>query len=290
MKNKTMNYTKPIILMGFIFVFTSTIYAQAIDIPRPSPKASVSQMIGVNNISVTYGRPSVKGRKIIGGLVPYDKVWRAGANEATTISFEHSVIFEGNPIIKGTYGLFMIPNENHWTIILNKEAKQWGAYNYNTAHDILRIKITPVKSSFTEQCTYAFHKVTKSEATLVLSWENTSIPMKIAVDVKKQTLNEIENKLNESMKDWYNFSAAAQYHFYELKELDKALEYINIAIALKAPNPSPWMLKSQILATQGKYKKAIQLAEEAIIICKKNGFDFEIHENEEHILKWKKRL
>lgn len=184
----------------------------------------------------------------------------------------------------------MIPSKDEWTIILNKEAMQWGAYNYDKTQDLVRVKVPSLAAAFTERCTFSFQEVTKSQATLVLNWETTSVLIRISVETKSQTLNEIEKTLSEAMEDWYKFSAAAQYHFYELKELDKALEYIDIAIALKAPNPAPWMLKSQILAAQEKYKEAIELAEEAIVICKKSGFEFEIHENEEQISKWQKRI
>ncbi len=285
-----MKYLKQILFVAIAFFSINFVFTQEVNIPRASPKATVSQMIGVNTVSIKYGRPAVRGREIIGKLVPYNKVWRAGANEATSISFENEVIFEGKQVPKGTYSLFMIPTENEWTIILNKNAQQWGAYNYESSQDFLRVKVTPLKPAFTERCTYVFQEVTKSTTTLVLNWENTSVPIRISVDTKTQTLLEIESNLKESLSSWYNFSAAAQYHFYELKEFDKALEYIDIAIALKAPNPSPWMLKSQILAAQKKYKEAIVFAEEAIIICKNKGFEFEIHENEEHILQWKKRV
>ena len=117
--------------------------AQELDIPRASPKASVSQMIGVCNVALTYGRPAARGRKIIGGLVPYDKVWRAGANEATVLSFDHDMSFGGKTISKGMYGLFMIPKKDKWTIILNRVYNQWGAYNYDSNHDVLRIEVTP---------------------------------------------------------------------------------------------------------------------------------------------------
>ena len=278
-----------IVLIGIISL-SNLVMAQEMDIPRVSPKASISQIIGVNKVSITYGRPAVRGRKIIGNLVPLNKVWRSGANEATTITFEKEVRFEGKDVPKGTYSLFMIPSKNKWIVILNKIAHQWGAYNYDSYQDLLRVEVRLLKIPFTERCTYLFQEVTKSNATLTLNWEYISVPIHISTDTKKQTLGEIDKELGNSFKNWYNFSAAAQYHFYELNELDKAIEYLDIAIALKAPNPSPWMLKSQILAQQKKYSEAINYAKEAIVICKEKNFEFEIHENEEHILKWEKLI
>lgn len=284
---KILKYQLPTICMLFICHLMS---AQEMDIPRASPKATISQMIGVNNVSLTYGRPSVNGRKIIGNLVPYNKVWRAGANEATTITFDKDLRVLGKEVIKGTYAMFMIPTEQKWTLILNKTANQWGAYNYDRNQDVLRVEIAAQKSLFTEQCTFAFEQVSKTEATICLTWENVNIPIHISTNTKEQTLNEIKEEVDKSVEKWYTFSAAAQYHFYELKQLDKALEYIDIAIALKAPNPAPWMLKSQILAQQKKYSEAITYAKKAIRVSQEKNFEFEIHENEEQITKWKTLL
>ena len=138
-----------------------------------------------------------------------------------------------------------------------------------------------------EMCIYTFTDVTKSKGMLNLSWENTTISIHIETDSHAQTLDEIEKATSDSRKYWYTYSAAAQYHFYGYQEADRALKYIDIAIALEAPNPAPWMLKSQILASLGRYKEAIAVAEEAIEVCKKKNFSFEIHENEENIKKWK---
>jgi tetratricopeptide (TPR) repeat protein len=278
-------YSKYLTFLNLIiFLTTSMMNGQVLEIPRSSPSASISQTIGVCSVSIIYGRPSANGRKIIGGLVPFDKVWRAGANEATVIAFNYAIIIAGNKIPAGKYGLFMIPKKDKWIVILNSDWSQWGAYNYNKDNDVLRIEIIPQKVDYTEMCTYTFVKVTKSEGVLKMAWENLSIDLEISTDTHEQTIKEI-NKVSE---DWYSFSAAAQYYFYQLNEKEKALQYIDIAIALNAPNPSPWMLKSQILASQGKYKQAVVFAEEAIEVSKKNNFLFEVEENEENINKWKK--
>ena len=268
-------------------LFNSNLHGQALEIPRSSPSASISQTIGVCSISINYGRPSVNNREIIGGLVPYDKVWRAGANEATTISFNYAITISGNKIPAGKYGLFMIPKKDKWIVILNSEWNQWGAYNYNKENDVLRIEIVPQKADFTEMCTYSFADVNKSKGVLKMAWENLSISFEIETDTHEQTITEINKVLGKTSEGWYSFSAAAQYYFYVMNEKEKALYYIDTAIALRAPNPSPWMLKSQILAAQGKYKQAILLAEEAIEVSKQNNFLYEVEENEENINKWK---
>ncbi len=280
------------VLIFSILIFSMCIstFGQGAQIPRASPKASVSQTIGVTEISVNYCRPSVRDREIMGSLVPYDKVWRAGANEATTISFNYPVKFGKIEVNAGKYALFMIPHSNKWTIILNKEWNQWGAYNYDPKLDVLRVEVLHQKTDHTELCTYSFIGVNKVEGVLRMTWENTQIDIPLKTNTHENTLSEIDRAVSASREYWYSYSAAAQYHFYEQKNAEKALEYINVAIALNAPNPAPWMLKSQILASQGKYKAAIQMAEEAIEVSKKHGFWFEVEENEEKIKIWKKKL
>ncbi len=238
-------------------------------------------------MTVDYGRPSTNGRQIVGGLIPYNKVWRAGANEATTIVFNYAVQFGEREIPAGKYALFMIPGKDKWIIVLNSDWNQWGAYNYNTEDDALRIAIIPQKINHTEMCTYTFTEVNKSEGLLSMEWENTRISIKISTNTHQQTLDQIAKTVDAYRENWYAYSAAAQYHFYERNEAEKAMEYIDIAIALDAPNPAPWMLKSQILASQNKYMAAIKMVEKAIEVSKKNDFLFEIEENKEQIIKWR---
>lgn len=149
--------------------------------PRPSPNASVSQVIGFTDVAVTYCRPGVKGRVIWGELVPYDKVWRTGANEATTITFSDDVTIEGQKVPKGKYGLFTIPTKTTWTVILNKVAEQWGAYQYKPDQDVLRVTVTPKAGAFQERMLFTFENLTNNSAELVLSWEKLQVPVKIEV-------------------------------------------------------------------------------------------------------------
>jgi len=264
----------------------SLLFAQEFDVPRSSPKASVSQHIGVTNIAINYCRPSVNKRKIFGELIPFGKVWRTGANEATTISFPHDVKIEGNSINAGKYSIFTIPGKDQWTIIINNEWKQWGAYDYQPEQDVLRFDVKPGNTDFTELFTISFAEVSNTLGVLSMQWENTMIQMTIETDTKTNTLADIDKMTKELGANWYAYSAAAQYHFYKLKNTEEAIELINVAIAMEAPNPSPWMLKSQILAYEHKYKEAIEQAQTALEICKSYNFDHEIHENEAQIKKW----
>ena len=154
--------------------------------PQPSPLAGVTQRIGVNDVAITYHRPSVKGRKIWGELVPYDQVWRAGANEATTISFSEDVTVEGRSLPAGTYAFFAIPGKQEWTLVFNREAKQWGAFSYKEAQDALRVKVTPKAVPAEEWLSYRFRDLTLNSATVVLAWEKLEVPfvLRNRVEVK----------------------------------------------------------------------------------------------------------
>lgn len=285
-----MNVLKKIVVVILINIWISSLlvlHAQDFDIPRSSPKASVSQHIGVTPVVIQYGRPGVKDRKIFGDVIPFGKVWRTGANEATTISFPHNIHIEGQEIAAGKYGLFTIPNKDSWTVILNKEWNQWGAYHYNKEQDVLRLEIAPENHDFIELFTISFSDVNKNKGLLTLQWETTKINLEIETDTNTNTLAEINNVTKDLSANWYVYSAAAQYHFYELKNTAEAIKLINVAIALEAPNPAPWMLKSQILAYEKKYDEAITEAEMALEVCKIHNFPYEIHENEDQIKKWK---
>ncbi len=163
--------------------FTDTYSQQKDEKVRISPKASVSQTVGFTDVTVSYSRPGVKGRKIWGGLVPYDKVWRAGANEATKITFGTDVMINGKKLSAGSYGFFTVPGRNEWTLIFNKVADQWGAFEYNEAEDALRVTVKPVKGNFTEWLRYEITKTSDNTATISLEWENLKVPFKVEVKI-----------------------------------------------------------------------------------------------------------
>ncbi len=148
---------------------------------RVSPKASVMQVVGLTEVKIDYCRPGVKGRTIWGDLVPYNKVWRAGANEATTINFSSDVMIEGKKLSAGKYSFFAIPTKGDWTLIFNKVADQWGAFEYNEAEDALRITVKPQSNGFQEWLTYSFNKTGDKSAVVNLEWEKLKVPFKVEV-------------------------------------------------------------------------------------------------------------
>ena len=143
--------------------------------PKPSPAAKATGKIGASDVTVVYSSPAVKGRAIYGALVPYGEVWRAGANEATTVAFSEPVTVQGKPLPAGTYSFFVIPTSKQWTVIFNKEPKQWGAYKYDQKLDALRVVVTPRKAAkLNERLTYAV-----MPNGLTLSWEKLELPITI---------------------------------------------------------------------------------------------------------------
>ena len=146
---------------------------------RVSPKAEVMQVVGLTQVNISYSRPGVRGRKIWGGLVPYDKVWRAGADEATKFTFSTDVTIEGKKLSAGSYSFFVIPNKKEWIIIFNKVADQWGAFTYNEADDFVRIKVKPKTAEFEEWLKYEFTKTGEYVANLCFHWEKQKIVLKL---------------------------------------------------------------------------------------------------------------
>lgn len=151
--------------------------------PRVSPNAEVHQTIDTTNVRVTYGRPNVRGRTIFGDLVPYDEVWRTGANEATTITFSGNVQVNDEDVPAGTYALFTIPAEDDgWTVILNNTPNQWGAYDYEADDDHLRTTVEAYQAdAFREQMTFTFEAVDDTSATMLLHWADTAVPIPVTV-------------------------------------------------------------------------------------------------------------
>lgn len=146
---------------------------------RVSPNASVSQTIGTTEVIITYGRPAINNRIIFGDLVPFDEIWRTGANEATTITFSDDVTVEGEKLEAGTYGLFTVPGEDTWTIVFNDNPTQWGAFDYNSDEDVLRVEVKPEEAPPMEQMMFYFEEVTDESGTIVLHWDDVKVPFTV---------------------------------------------------------------------------------------------------------------
>ncbi len=239
---------------------------QPMRLPQASPGAVVKQTIGLNDVTITYSRPGVKGRKIWGGLVPYGTVWRTGANSATTIQFTEDVLVEGQPVPAGTYSLHTIPGEKEWTLILNKDANQWGSYSYDPAKDALRVKVTPVAGGPEEWMQFRFEDPTVNSARAVLVWENLQVPF----TVKNQTDTNVRAvaMLRESVAkakpgDWQTYYRAGNYLTQNRLYLDDAGAWLDKAIAI-SPTPQTHYAKARFLDAQGKTAEAIAELDRAL--------------------------
>ena len=202
-----------------------------LDLPRRSQRAQISQRIGVTDITIKYHRPLVNERKVWGDLVPYGKVWRAGANENTTITFSDPVLIEGKPLDKGTYGLHMIPNADEWTVIFSKNSTSWGAFTYDEKEDALRVTVKPTAADMHNALTYDFDQLHPDSAVIELEWEKIAVPFKVSVDVHDVVQASLKKQLrNLSQYTWMSWDDAANYLLTEKVALDDALTYANKSV------------------------------------------------------------
>ncbi|MEH6304859.1 DUF2911 domain-containing protein [Olivibacter sp. CPCC 100613] len=234
-------------------------FSQELKMPAASSKQVITQDLGISQITLSYARPNVKGRKIFGSLEPYGSVWRTGANGATTLTFSGAVIIDGKTIPAGTYGLFTIPNKNEWTIILNKDSKQWGAYEYKETDDVLRFHVKPMQTkNKVETFTISFPEVTATEATLHIAWENTAVSFPISVNQDAEIMASIDKAMKGEKKPYL---AAAQYYLNNDKDLDKALIWADEAVKANPALPYPYYWKAQIQLKKGDKAGAKATAE-----------------------------
>jgi len=223
-----------------------------LDLPRDSQHSTVAQRIGITDITISYHRPLVKGRAIWGKLVPYDQVWRAGANENTTITFTDAVSIEGQALAKGVYGLHMLPGENQWTIIFSKTHTAWGSFTYKEADDALRVTVKPQASEPHEALTYDFDDVKADSAVATLRWEKVAVPFKIEVNVHDIVRASLHNQLQGlAQYTWEAWDDAATYLLTNKYGLDEALQYEETSIRTE-PRFDNLLTKSQILEAMGR--------------------------------------
>jgi tetratricopeptide (TPR) repeat protein len=235
-----------------------------LDLPRDSQHSVVTQRIGITDVTINYHRPLVKGRTIWGKVVPYGQVWRAGANENTTIKFTDAVSIEGKPLDKGTYGLFMMPNENDWTVIFSKVHSAWGSFTYSEAEDALRITVKPQPSDMHEALTYDFDDVKKDSAIATLRWEKIAVAFRIAVDVNGIVKASLHNQLQGlAQYTWEGWDDAANYLLAQKYGLDEALKYEETSIRTE-PRFDNYLTKSQILDALGRKDEAATAKNQAL--------------------------
>src|SRR5207302_515828 len=213
-------------LASFCHAQTATGETVMLDLPRQSQHALVTQRIGITDISINYHRPLANGRQIWGKVAPYGEVWRAGANENTTISFSDPVTIEGQPLEKGTFGLHMIPGENQWTAIFSKNSTSWGSFTYKQDEDALRVNVKPQAAELHDALTYDFDELKHDSAVVTLRWEKVAVPFKVAVKVNDLVTVRIHQQLHGlNQYYWEGWDDAACYFLANKINLDEALTY-----------------------------------------------------------------
>jgi hypothetical protein len=258
-----------------------------LDLPRPSPTAKVSQVIGLTEIAVDYSSPAVKSRKIWGALVPFDQMWRTGANQATKISFSKDVTFAGKPVPAGTYALFTIPSKKEWTVVLNKKADQAGtARDYKADLDLLRVQVSPKAAPFRERMTFLFSDFTDDEGWLNLEWERLRLSIPIQVRTSEQALANIAASLDGT---WRTYAFAARYMLETKRDYTTGLKYVDQSLALKEDWLNLW-IKASLLAAKGNYKDAYPVAEKAYQLGQKADTFFFEADVKKALADWKKKL
>ena len=263
---------KRLFTLGFILlVFGTSVFAQVF-LPRESQRQDITQTVGDTKIAIVYHRPSVKGRKVWGGLVPYGQVWRTGANENTTIEFTRDVTINGQPLVAGKYGFHAIPETAEWTLIFNKVNDSWGSFTYDQKNDALRVKVKPIAvSDSRENLTYEIEDVTADSAKIVLGWEKLEIPFTVNIgDIQGRMMTAVDEAIKTRKADdarplnqgaGYVFSAKVKNRY------NDALGWLDSSLAIKETFGT-LVTKARLLEQAGRTAEAIAAGEKAIAFGK----------------------
>jgi hypothetical protein len=244
--------------------FKNGAQATELTLPLVSQRGVVTQTIGLTTVTINYCRPLVGGREIFGKTVPYGKVWRAGANENTTIAFSDDVTVEGKPLAAGTYGLHMIPDKEQWTIIFSKNATSWGSFSYDQKEDALRVTVKPKPSDMMDTLTYTFDDMKPDSTQATLRWEKAAVPFLVSADVKAITLKSIRNQLRSvGGFTWAGYDEAAQWCLDNNYELEQALKWEDTSIQNEERFEN-LESKSRILAAMGKKEESAKVLNTAL--------------------------
>jgi hypothetical protein len=263
---------KKLILAACAAFTLSGAFAQTLPTPPASPTQTVKQDFGVSSIELSYSRPGMKGRKVFGDLVPYGKVWRTGANSATTLTFADEVIIGGKKIPAGKYGLVSIPDKENWILIITKQLNATSPDAYKEENDVIRVLTKPTElKDKVETFTIQFADVMPGACALQIMWENTAVALPISTDVDAKVMKGIDDIMNKDTKPYFN---AAVYYLQNGKDLNQALAWFDKAIELST-NPNPYWMHHQranCLAKLGRKKEARDAAEKskAMAVTAKN--------------------
>jgi Protein of unknown function (DUF2911) len=259
-------FGRVLLLFQTVAVLMSLAHAQStiLDLPRQSQHAVVTQRIGITDITVNYHRPLVNSRKIWGSLVPYGQVWRAGANENTTITFTDPVTVEGKPLPKGTYGLHMIPGEKDWTVVFSKNSTSWGSFTYDEKEDALRVTVKPQPTALHEALAYDFDDIKPDSTVVTLRWEKVAVPFKVGVNTNEIVQASLHNQLRGlAQYTWFGWDDAATYLVTNKLNMEDALKYEDQSIQNEERFDN-LITKSQALDALGRKEDATATRNKAI--------------------------
>ena len=269
--------------------------ANAQELPAPSPSATLSQRVGLTDFTIEYSRPGVKGRDIFGALIPYNEVWRTGANKATSIEFSATVSFDGKKVKAGKYSIFTIPAEGEWTFILNTNTELWGAGDYKESEDVLRVIVEATETEMTETFSMDITHLSSEGGHLEISFADRMIAVPFVVETNMLAMKNIETALNESDEDrlWLVNRNAANYYLNNGLDKKQALSYIQTAVKLNEGNWYSHYIHGQVLFSLGMNKEAMEAAKSAMKVgqmeAKKSEKEFSYTQMlEEAMDKWSK--
>ncbi|HYI13002.1 MAG TPA: DUF2911 domain-containing protein [Thermoanaerobaculia bacterium] len=272
------------LIAGLTLLIATTALGQ-VRSPRVSPAATLTQTVGLTDVTIKYSRPGVKGRNIWGELVPAGKVWRTGANEATTITFSDDVWINGQKLAKGTYSLHTTPGPDKWTIHFNSVADQWGSYSYDPAKDVLKVEATPQAAEHREWMGFEVPEMTTDTAKIVLRWEKIAVPFTVDTKSTERTMTSFRNAMNP---DWRTPYSAAAFAFENKGAATDAEINAWLDQSLKTQeNIANLYLKARIAERAGNKADAIRYGERAIAAARADQADFAgvVREN---VDRWKK--
>jgi Protein of unknown function (DUF2911) len=222
------------IAAGLVVTPRTQAQSALLDLPRDSQHAEITQKIGITNITINYHRPLVKGRKVFGTLEPYGKVWRAGANENTTIEFSDPVTVEGKSLPAGTYGLHMIPGEGDWTVVFSKTSTAWGSFSYDQKDDALRVTVKSQPAEFHEALTYDFDDPKPDSTVVTMRWDKVAVPFKVEVNTHEIVEASLHKQLlGRAQYNWDGWDDAATYLADQKIDLDEALKFEDRSIQVE---------------------------------------------------------
>jgi hypothetical protein len=260
------SFAFPLLLAAVLAAAPSRTRAEEARLPQASPAAKAALTVGVTDIEIVYHRPGVKGRQIWGGLVPWNEVWRLGANNATTISFSTPVQVEGHDVPAGTYGLFAVPGQDRWTLILNKQPKQWGAYFYKPEEDLLRFDVKPQTGPATEWMVFHMTPSGSDAAVIEMAWDTLRVPFTVKADVQRRVWEGLDRLLGGNPSA-ANYLSAVVYALQTETRVDQAMGWVDRSLALE---DGFWghEYKAKLLQREGKVEEALQHLDKAMELAK----------------------